>query len=252
MFRRSLCTTFVTVIGAASALAAQGPNTAAFRSGLVAVAASSQKNFPLQTIALHWPSYSAEKRYRVLRSASPGGPWFADHEVLGVIDTVRRLPPNVPVYIRVVALHQASAERWVAADTTNATLTVTPQSVVVATGNGPGGGWYALGHCDVAPPSTLRMSWNRTPDANGYRLRPTLWSVNGAGSGSTFTILQDILVRDTVLIQTNVPAGTYKYALAAQYDIANWPGAGQTLTVFGPTLLTFGAIIAASPPPCTA
>jgi hypothetical protein len=251
MLRRSFCTTFVIGVSAASALAAQGPNTAAFRSGLVAVVAPTAQSVPIKAIALHWLSYSTEKRYRVLRSTSSAGPWIADHEVLGLVDTIRRLPPNAPVYIRVVALHQVSAYRWEAADTTNSTLTVTPQTITyVGSQSMAMQGYTVGGKCDITPPSTIRMSWNRTPDAVGYRLQPRLMHPGNANVNATFTQLSDILVRDTVLIQQNVPAAEYQYSLQAQYDITNWPAAGQTLTVFGPPLLLFRASISPTPLPC--
>jgi hypothetical protein len=233
-FRRGLVASFVLGLSVTNALSAQGPNTAAFRAGLV-VTPMRSNNGPmdfLQWVALRWPVYSAGTRYRVLRAAAPNGPWVLEHEVAGVVDTIPRMPPSVVVYFRVVALHQETMVKSIALDTTNMASTTTVASTMVGT---IGGYSFSIsGLCSVTPPSTVKFSWARVPNANGYRLRVLLL----VPSDTSTTVPQpSVLVRDTVLVQTNVVAGKYTYVVEPQYDIANWPGPGQTLSLYGPGLV---------------
>jgi hypothetical protein len=91
--------------------------------------------------------------------------------------------------------------------------------------------------CSVTPPSTVNLSWAHVPNANGYRLR--IYLVSGPASYPQ----PDVLVRDTAAVQTNVPAAHYTYQVEPQYDIANWPGPGQTLSLYGPGLTQMFAIV---------
>jgi hypothetical protein len=246
--RRCFVTSLALGLSATSALSAQmsaaaaAAAAAAFRGSLVATAVPS---YPtnlrslLQAAALHWQPYSLENRYRILRAAAPSGPWVVDHEVVGVIDTVRRLPPNTVVYFRVVALRQVKNVAWMGVDTTTAAATATVHSTMVPGFGGMPENQIASiqGQCSITPPSTVNLSWARVPNANGYRLR--IYFVSG--SGSTSLARPDILTRDTAVVQTNVPAANYRYQGEPQYDIANWPGPGQTLSLFGPVLLIMEA-----------
>jgi hypothetical protein len=152
--------------------------------------------------------------------------------VAGVVDTIPRMPPSVVVYFRVVALHQETMVKSIALDTTNMASTTTVGSTMVGTVGG-----YAFsisGLCSVTPPSTVKFSWARVPNANGYRLRILL---RVPSDTSLYVPQSNVLVRDTVLVQSNVVAGIYTYIVEPQYDIANWPGPGQTLSLYGPGLV---------------
>jgi hypothetical protein len=227
--RRCLVASFVLELFAVNTLPAQGPNTAAFRRGLVATAIPTKPGPMafLQAVALTWPAYSAEKRYRVLRAVAQNGPWVADHEVVGIADTVRRLPPATTVYFRVVALHQETMVKGrTAVDTTAVSTAFTVRSTMVSSVEDGNNYFSIAGLCSFTAPSTVRLSWARVPDANGYRLEVLL-----SGPSGTTVPQPSILVRDTVLVQTNVAAGKYTYIVDPQYDIANWPGPGQTLSL---------------------
>jgi hypothetical protein len=242
--RRFLVASFVLGLFAVNSLPAQvsgaAAAAAAFRRGLVATAIPTKPGPMafLQAVALTWPAYSAEKRYCVLRAVAQNGPWVADHEVVGIADTVRRLPPFTTVYFRVVALHQETIVKgWTAVDTTTVSTAFTVRSTMVSSVEGSG--FFSIaGLCSFTAPSTVRLSWARVPDANGYRLEVLL-----SGPSGTTVPQPSILVRDTVLVQTNVAAGTYTYIVDPQYDIANWPGPGQTLSLVEGGLKWLGAIV---------
>jgi hypothetical protein len=228
--RRCFVASFVLGLSAVNVLSAQGPNTAAFRRGLVATAIPTKPGPMafLQAVALTWPAYSAEKRYRVLRAVAQNGPWVAEHEVVGIADTVRRLPPFTTVYFRVVALHQETIVKgWTAVDTTAVSTAFTVRSTMTASTEG--NYFFIAGLCSVTAPSTVKLSWARVPDANGYRLE--IFLMPPSGTSPTGVQQPSVVVRDTVLVQTNVAAGTYTYIVEPQYDIANWPGPGQTLSL---------------------
>jgi hypothetical protein len=230
--RRCFVASLVLGLSASNALSAQGPNTAAFRRGLVATAIPTKPGPMafLQAVALTWPAYSAEKRYRVLRAVAQNGPWVADHEVVGIADTVRRLPPFTTVYFRVVALHQETMVKgWTAVDTTAVSTAFTVRSTMTASTEDGNNFFSIAGLCSVTAPSTVRLSWARVPDANGYRLE--IFLMPPSGTSPTGVQQPSVVVRDTVLVQTNVAAGTYTYIVEPQYDIANWPGPGQTLSL---------------------
>jgi hypothetical protein len=244
--RRCFVTSCIIGLSATSALSAQmsaAAAAAAFRGSLVATAVPAQGGVFLQAIAMKWQPYPLENRYRILRAAAPSGPWVVDHEVVGVVDTVRRLPPSTLVYFRVVALRQVKTVAWMGVDTTTAAATGTVRSTMVAGFGGlPENRMASIqGQCSVTPPSTLNLSWARVPNANGYRLRNFL--VVYSGSISTSFPQPDVLVRDTAVVQTNVAAGHYTYQVEPQYDIANWPGPGQTLSLYGPGLVELFAIV---------
>jgi hypothetical protein len=242
-FRRCFVTSFVFGFFAVNTISAQmsaAATAAAFRGNLVATAVPLYGSL-LQAIALQWRPDTLQNRYRILRAAAPSGPWVVDHEVVGVVDTVRRLPPLTLVYFRVVALRQVKTVGWTGVDTTIAAVTGTARSQMVS-GLGDGAANHAAaipGLCNITPPSTVNLSWARVPNANGYRLRISLKVYSG--SGSTSYPQPDVFVRDTALVQTNVAAGKYTYIVEPRYDIANWPGPGQTFSLYGPGLLELTA-----------
>jgi hypothetical protein len=253
-FRRCFVTSFVFGFFAVNTISAQmsaAAAAAAFRGSLVATAVPSPlppyQGLFLQAIAIKWQPYPLENRYRILRAAAPSGPWVIDHEVVGVIDTVRRLPPLTLMYFRVVALRQVktvavktvATVAWMEVDTTIVTATGTVRSTMV-TGIGglPENRVASIPSlCSVTPPSTVNLSWAHVPNANGYRLRIQLVS------GPTSFGQPSVLVRDTAVVQTNVPTGHYTYIVEPQYDFVNWPGPGQTLSLYGPGLAQMDAIV---------
>jgi hypothetical protein len=217
-------TTSATMLAAAT--------TAAFRSGLLATAMPDNSTHFLQAIALRWPVYSAENRYRVLRAVAKAGPWVVDHEVVGVVDTVRRLPSNTRVFLRVVALNQARPSAWLGVDTTNEASAVTPQH----TPKWPlySDSYSHAGVCSITPQGTFSVSWIRVPDASGYLISTWYTTISPYDLTMPPSISQpDTLVRDTVMVRQNNWWRGNEISLRAwvRYDLANWPGPGQTTTL---------------------
>jgi hypothetical protein len=245
-FRRCFVTSLVLGLSATNTLSAQVSAAAAaaaataFRSGLVATALPSPSVYAfLTTIALTWPAYSSESRYRVLRAVTQTGPWVLDHDVVGLADTVRRLPPSTAVYLRVAALHAVTAVKligveWVAgADTTNTTYAITSPSKM---------GWDptlpVYGRCSYSPPSTFRFVWHGWPDVSGYRLHPLLW-----GNPVSVALPTLLIAADTFFVQGGLAAGTYTYSFEPRYDLSNWPVTGQTKTVYGPKVMEAKVVV---------
>jgi hypothetical protein len=206
----------------------------AFRSSLTAAAASDLSSRPrdgsagfLQAIELRFLPYPGAAKYEILRAASQVGPWVFDHDTRSLVESLRGLPPSTPVFARVVAMRQGQREgTWLALDTTNSTVTQTANPISAGLGGGaPGQATYVvIRTCQVMAPATVRITWLRTYGATGYVVHPSF--------GHPATALPTIAVPDTEFVQDNVASGEYRYDVHARYDIANWPGPGQTLTLY--------------------
>lgn len=226
----------------------------AYRSSLTATAAYDPSPRPgdrsagfLQAIELRFLAYPGGAKYAILRASSPAGPWVFDHDTRSLVDSLRGLPPSTPVYARVVAMKQGRSEgTWLALDTTISTVTLTEAP---RTPKGAGLAW--IGHyvviatCQVASPATVRITWLRVYGASGYAVHPFL------GHPPTAP-LPTIAVPDTEFVQNNVASGEYRYDVQARYDIANWPGPGQRLTLYQPdtTAATRTVFVGGTHPGC--
>ncbi len=215
------------IVGSAQA---QAP----FRTSLVAGAYLKSYGGFLQSIIVQWAPSAVEHRYRVQRATALAGPWFTDREFESVVDTLRRLPPDVPLFLRVVALHQVGPERWQGTDTTNVVITATPRSSLFPATAGVGTSVLKPGRitCKQSSPSTISVFWRPIPDASHYRVLPQLRSA----PGTMMVNLATIVARDSTITIANLPFGNYRLSIEPQYDITNWPTLGQSLTLYGPAV----------------
>lgn len=234
MAMKSAGRAMVTFVALGLLIVKSAPAQMPFRTSLVAGADSKSYGVFLQSITVHWAPSTVEHRYRVQRATAPGGPWVTDHEVEGLSDTVRRLPPNVPVYLRVVALHQVAPTKWEGTDTTNSTVTATPRSTLNTAQSGlqnmPGLGGLT---CKQSNATMIKVTWGRIRDASHYRVLPVLNTSTGIMN------LASIAAQDTTITLANLPSGSYRMSVEPQYDIANWPTSGQSLTMYGPEQFRF-------------
>lgn len=242
---------------------------AAFRSGMKATMLAS--NSILKPLGLAWVPYPLTgSRYRVIRAAASSGPWVnASDALVPVTDTIRGLPPNTTVYVRVVALANRSGS-WVAVDTTSPAVAITapiPDPVQMIQ-------WYDS--CERQPiqptcyfvvspiacrtallaPSTITIDWPRELGAHDYVVTPSKLLT---GSTSSFTALTAVTVTDTSFTLPNASAGQYRFRVQSRYLVRDWPGPGQQLIVQGasgsgpflPSRDLGVTVPAPSPPTCT-
>jgi hypothetical protein len=182
----------------------------------------------LQPLVVSWAPYPDAARYLVLRASSQTGAWVADRQVVGTVDTIRGLPRNTPVYVRVVPLF----------DGKSAPAKIDSSVVVLGMTTDYGCRGSTVGCIDLArafpvnvsckpvPPAyQATVTWSALPGVTRYEVKSYL------GQGTVYSPLATSSTTASSMTFNNVTAGHYRYEVVGVYDVRDWPQPHDTLHV---------------------
>jgi hypothetical protein len=183
-------------------------------------------------VRLTWTGEPGTTSYIVLRAAVLRGPYvtLTPRGIQGTSFEANGIPAT-PMVFRVIALRGDHAS-----DTTSAAYVTIPEPAA--------GSALLVAACQVRPPSTLSITWERTPDADLYAVRV----INDAPPAPR--TLVDIRTRGTRFTQSGLPAGRTLVRITAVYALPNFPAVGDTAryTRNAPVSRTGAALLPVSTP----
>ena len=184
----------------------------------------------LQGVQVKWAPYPGAGRYRLLRSASAGGPWTSLYEGPDLTYTMNPAPHQVRLFTRVVALQQVG-EKYVTLDTSVSNDVMSGGRFRTTGANGsPINGFYGLPNprCASQTPLTAVIHWPPVPFAGAYVMRV----VRIDTASQRRVELANPTVRDTLATFTHGNEGLYLYTVRVRFDFPDWTAHGDTLHQF--------------------